>query len=320
MATSQERLTTMSDVKWIKISTQMFEDEKIKLIEQMPEADTLLIIWIKLLSQAGRANDNGYIYLSENIPYTDEMLSTIFNRPLTIVRMALSVFRNFGMIEINDDHFISICNWDKHQNIAGLEKIREQNRLRKQKERERKKLELPSPNSHVTVTPNHGTEEELEVELEEDKEIENNKKTSSRKRVFDEFSDEMKLVEFFIQEIRKNSEGFKTPNKQAWCDEFRKIIDIDHRDKIEVSKLIRWVQSDDFEKANVLSPTKLRKRYDALKIKMLNPPKKRESKEKVPEWFVKKNETVATPPTVDMDIQAERERLKRELGGLNYDR
>ncbi|MCZ8541987.1 phage replisome organizer N-terminal domain-containing protein [Psychrobacillus psychrodurans] len=158
----------MSDVKWIKLSTKMFEDEKIKLIEQMPEADTLLVIWIKLLSQAGRANDHGYIYLAENIPYTEEMLSTIFNRPLNIVRMALGVFRQFGMIEIDEANFISICNWEKHQNVAGLDKIREQNRLRKQKERERKKLELPSPTGHVTVTQGHATEQETELELEEE--------------------------------------------------------------------------------------------------------------------------------------------------------
>ncbi len=83
----------MSEVKWIKLSTQMFEDEKIKLIEQMPESDTILIIWVKLLSQAGKTNASGYIYLNQNIPYTDEMLATIFNRPLPIVRMALNTFQ-----------------------------------------------------------------------------------------------------------------------------------------------------------------------------------------------------------------------------------
>src|SRR5699024_3136074 len=59
----------VSNIKWIKLSTSMFDDEKIKLIEKLPEADTILIIWIKLLSQAGRTNANGYIYLNENVPY-----------------------------------------------------------------------------------------------------------------------------------------------------------------------------------------------------------------------------------------------------------
>ncbi|MER2132611.1 MAG: phage replisome organizer N-terminal domain-containing protein [Carnobacterium inhibens] len=156
----------MSDVKWIKLSMKMFEDEKIKLIEHMPEADTMLVIWIKLLSQAGKSNDHGYIYLSENIPYTDEMLSTIFNRPLNVVRMALGVFRQFGMIEIDEDNFISICNWEKHQNVVGLDKIREQTRQRVAKYRESKKLGLP-----VTLPVTDGNETDIELEEELDIDI-----------------------------------------------------------------------------------------------------------------------------------------------------
>lgn len=129
----------MADVKWIKLSTSMFEDEKIRLIESLPDADTLLIIWIKLLSQAGRTNANGYIFLSENIPFTEEMLSTLFNRPIATVRLALQTFKQFGMIDITDDQYICISNWEKHQNVDGLDKIREQNRLRKQKQREKEK-------------------------------------------------------------------------------------------------------------------------------------------------------------------------------------
>ncbi|MEK5070747.1 phage replisome organizer N-terminal domain-containing protein [Sporosarcina sp. FSL K6-1508] len=165
----------MSNVKWIKLSTQMFEDEKIKLIEHMPDADTILIIWVKLLSQAGKANANGYIYLSENIPYTEEMLATIFGRPLNTVRMALGIFKQFGMIDIDDNHFINIENWEKHQNVAGLDKIREQTRKRVAKHREGQKLELPIRNVTLPVTPSNATELELELELdlelEKEKEI-----------------------------------------------------------------------------------------------------------------------------------------------------
>lgn len=166
----------MSDVKWIKLSTNMFEDEKIRLIEQMPEADTILIIWVKLLSQAGKTNASGYIYLSENIPYTDEMLATIFNRPIGTVRLALETFKQFGMIEIDNDSFISISNWEKHQNIEGMEKIRIQNRERKRRQREREKR-LPESEG-VTSRDSHATEEELEEEL--DKEKEKNKDYTSK--------------------------------------------------------------------------------------------------------------------------------------------
>lgn len=160
------------NVKWIKLSTQMFEDEKIRLIENMPEADTILVIWVKLLAQAGRTNASGYIYLSENIPYTDEMLATIFNRPLNIVRLALQTFEQFGMIEINEENFISVSNWGKHQSLEGLDKIREQTRKRVADHRERKKL--TTSNADVTLHGNANVtdiEEELELDIDKERDI-----------------------------------------------------------------------------------------------------------------------------------------------------
>jgi len=128
----------MSDIKWIKITTNIFDDEKIRLIETLPEADTLLIIWLKLLTMAGRCNDSGIIYLARDIPYNDEMLSTILRRPINVIRLALDQFKKLQMIEIEND-FIAIINWEKHQNIEGMEKIKEQNRIRQQKHREGQK-------------------------------------------------------------------------------------------------------------------------------------------------------------------------------------
>ncbi|MBP0987378.1 MAG: phage replisome organizer N-terminal domain-containing protein, partial [Oscillospiraceae bacterium] len=71
----------MSDVKWIKIVTDIFDDEKILLIEAMPERDAIIVIWFKLLCLAGKQNNGGVFMLSDRIAYTDEMLSVIFRRP-----------------------------------------------------------------------------------------------------------------------------------------------------------------------------------------------------------------------------------------------
>lgn len=147
----------MAEVKWIKITVNMFDDEKIKLIEKMPEGISVLLIWIKLLTLAGKCNATGQIFLSEDIAYTDEMLSTIFNMPLSTVRLALQTFNQFGMIDISESHVIKIVNWEKHQNIQGLDKIREDTRKRVQAYRERQKL---TGECNVTVTEGNETEEE----------------------------------------------------------------------------------------------------------------------------------------------------------------
>ena len=94
---------TLPDIKWIKIATNIFSDEKILLIEQMPEGDSIIVIWFKLLCMAGKENNCGVFVMGGKIAYTEEMLATIFRRPLPTVRLALSTFEAFGMIEIIED-------------------------------------------------------------------------------------------------------------------------------------------------------------------------------------------------------------------------
>jgi hypothetical protein len=67
---------------------------------------------------------------------------------------------------VTDGGFFSIAGWDEYQNIEGMDKIREQNRLRKQKQRGKQKLLPESRDCHVIVTEGHATEEEKEEELE----------------------------------------------------------------------------------------------------------------------------------------------------------
>jgi predicted phage replisome organizer len=155
----------MSSIQWIKIRTDIFDDEKIKIIDSLPERDAIFVIWIKLLTLAGRVNDQGQIYLTENIPYTPEMLSTLFNRQISVINLAISTFHKFGMVEINND-FIGISNWDKHQNIDGMDRIRELTRERVKKHREIKAIN----ENNVTVTLRNATDKDKELEKDKEKE------------------------------------------------------------------------------------------------------------------------------------------------------
>lgn len=131
----------MAEISWIRLRIDMFDDEKIKIIQSMPEGDSILVIWIRLLALAGKCNSNGLVLVEDEFPYSDEMLSIIFNKPLTVVRMALNTFEKFKMIE-QTTKGIYISNFEKHQNSDGMAAIREQNKIRKQRERERKKALL----------------------------------------------------------------------------------------------------------------------------------------------------------------------------------
>lgn len=161
----------MSDVKWIKIVTDLFDDEKIRLIEMEQRADSILVIWFKLLCLAGKCNNGGVFLTSGEMPYTKKVFANLFHRSPVVIERAFKIFEQFGMIEYDSDTVV-IRNWEKYQSVDKLDKIKEQSRIRSAQYRKSKKekKQLESVTHHVTVTPlvtqNHATEKEEELELE----------------------------------------------------------------------------------------------------------------------------------------------------------
>ena len=130
----------MADVKWIKITTDIFDDEKILLIESLPDSYAIITVWFKLLCLAGKQNNSG-VFMMGRIAYTDKMLATIFRMKETTVTMALQTFQQFGMVEIVDG-VITIPNWGKHQNLDQLESKKEymRNYMAQYREKQKKLL------------------------------------------------------------------------------------------------------------------------------------------------------------------------------------
>ena len=140
-----------TEVKWIKIVTDIFDDEKILLIESLPGANSIIVIWFKLLCLAGKCNNDGVFLMNDRIPYTDEMLAAVFRRDVNEIRQALKVFTDLGMIEIVDG-VITIPNWNKHQTLDSYEKKKERDRLY-MAERRRKQKEIAQKSSDSNTTP-----------------------------------------------------------------------------------------------------------------------------------------------------------------------
>lgn len=164
----------MAEVKWIKIVTDVFDDEKILMIETMPEADTIIVIWFKLLCLAGKQNNSGVFQMGQ-MPYTDEMFSTIFRRPLNTVRLALKTFEQFGMVEIINNT-VTIPNWEKHQSLDAYALAKEKTRKRVAAHRERQKALTGCSvtgivTEGVTVTECNATDKirKEEIRLEENR-------------------------------------------------------------------------------------------------------------------------------------------------------
>lgn len=136
----------MTSVKWIKIAVDIFDDEKIKIIESMPNGGEMVLIWFKLLTLAGKTNNNGVLMISDKVAYTDEMLATVFRTDHATVAAATATFQTLGMLTKIDGVY-AISNWSKHQSADALEKKKEYDReYQRQKREEQKKVVRQSYN------------------------------------------------------------------------------------------------------------------------------------------------------------------------------
>ena len=153
----------------------MFDNKKIRYLRTLPEGNNIVLIWVMLLTMAGRCNAGGMIFLTENIPYTPKMLADELGFDENIVTVALSALNQLGMIRCNAEEFV-ISNWEEYQNVEGLDKIREQNRIRKANQRSREKqalIEAQSRDSHVTSQQSHATDIDKDIDKEIDIDKEN---------------------------------------------------------------------------------------------------------------------------------------------------
>nr|DAM47050.1 MAG TPA: replisome organizer [Caudoviricetes sp.] len=218
----------MAEVKWIKITTDVFDDEKILLIESMPSADSIITIWFKLLILAGKQNNNGVFMMSNKLPFTDEMLATIFRRDLNTVRLALKTFEEFGMIEVVDN-VITIPNWNKHQTLDAYEKKKERDRLYQQNRRKKQKnlIEQKSldKSSYVAIS-------DKEEDKEEDKEKENIKENSLSPDSKEPFNFEDAWEKTFS--IYPKKTAYST-SKTAWMD---KVLEVIEENQPDIARLL----------------------------------------------------------------------------------
>lgn len=130
----------MSEISWIKLLVDVFDDEKIKLIEDMPMGDSILVVFFKLLTKAGKSNNYGMVSYSETKGYTPKMFATLFNTTEDIINISFQTLVVFDIITIDENNIININNWERHQNIEGMEQAKALKQLRNKRYTDKKKL------------------------------------------------------------------------------------------------------------------------------------------------------------------------------------
>ena len=124
----------MAEVKWIKLTTDMFDNRKIKHLRRLPDGNNIVLLWIMLLTMAGRCNAGGMIFLTENIPYTPKMLADELGFEENTVILGLQALDQLNMVVTKDSCF-TISGWEEYQNADKLAELRAKDRERKRLKR-----------------------------------------------------------------------------------------------------------------------------------------------------------------------------------------
>ena len=196
----------MTEVKWVKLTTDMFDNRKIRHLRRLPEGNNIVLIWVMLLTMAGRCNSGGMIFLTENIPYTPKMLADELDFEENTVLLALDALERLDMI-VTENGVFTIAGWEEYQNADKLAEMRAKDRERKRLKRAQAKAllgESTDVHGHSTDCPH------IEEEKEEDKEKEYHSFTHSVA------SEE----EAFIQK-RIEEEGFEGEDAEIYRQELR---------------------------------------------------------------------------------------------------
>ena len=190
----------MAEVKWVKLTVDMFDNRKIKHLRRLPDGNNIVLIWVMLLTMAGRCNSGGMIFLTENIPYTPKMLADELDFEENTVILALQALENLNMI-ITDNGFFVIAGWEEYQNIEGMDKLREQNRIRQAKYKEKQKLLQGNVTDNVTVTLGNATD--IDKDIDKDKEKRKKKENSYDEILSDIANDDLRGLYLEYIKMRK---------------------------------------------------------------------------------------------------------------------
>jgi predicted phage replisome organizer len=159
----------MNEVFWVRLFCAGFEDPRWLAIEQLPDADAVQIIYVRMVMLAGRSNAGGLLLLHESLPYDVVTLAAVLRRSVPIVQFALTTLEKFRFIEVVDN-IIAVTDWESMQatdELARLAARREKDKLRKQMERaERRRLLVASVDLSADSPRMSGT---TEIELDSDK-------------------------------------------------------------------------------------------------------------------------------------------------------
>ena len=86
---------------WLKLDKDFFKRHDIKIVESMKNGKDYILFYLKLLCES--TSHEGYLRFSPTIPYSEDMLATVTDTNIDVVRSAIKIFTTLGMMRVMDD-------------------------------------------------------------------------------------------------------------------------------------------------------------------------------------------------------------------------
>lgn len=203
---------------WLKLKRDFFRRHDIQIVENMPNGKDYILFYLKLLCES--VDHNGNLRFSEQIPYNEQMLATITNTNIDVVRSAIQVFEELEMMEVLDDgtYFMN-----EVQKMLGSET----KWAEKKRDYRLKKGQCPQG-----VLPMSDKSKRESIEKDIDKEKENTKESSPVPDSGEMFDFKKAFDKTF--EIYPKKKSY-TKAKDVWLD---KLIGVVEENRADVARLI----------------------------------------------------------------------------------
>ena len=165
---------------WLKLKRDFFKRHDIRIIESVPNGKDYVLFYLKLLLES--IDHEGNLRFSDTLPYSADMLATITDTNIDIVRAAMKVLTEFGMVEILEDKTIYMTEVQKL--IGSAVDNDNANRQRRFRERLKEATVTPAlPDRYASVTKNNESKSKsksIEIDIERDIEGESEREKSKR--------------------------------------------------------------------------------------------------------------------------------------------
>ena len=100
----QERINRMADEKkryWLKLEKDFLDSKYIKIIKGVPNGTDYILFYLALMLAS--VDTVGHLRFTELVPYNEQMLASLTGTNIDIVRSAMKMFQDLGMIRILED-------------------------------------------------------------------------------------------------------------------------------------------------------------------------------------------------------------------------